>query len=84
MEYPSFLDGSEYFLGFRGSPGQRFGAQHGLAGFSSLDDRLFVHVVRQADDHHVCFRVVDRFGHVGRPFGNIPLPREALDVGFSR
>ena len=53
------LDEIEDPLGLLGGAGERFGAQHRLAGGRRRGDRLLVHVVGQADDDGVDAGVVD-------------------------
>ncbi len=82
MKDPRLFDSIKHPLGFGGVTAQWLGAHHCFAGFDGHHGGLFVQMIGQADHDHVGLRVVDGFGHVRRPLGNVPFVGELFDVRF--
>ena len=51
---------------------QWLGAQDCFAGLRRQRHRLFVQMIRQANNHDIRFGVVDSDGHIRRGFGDVP------------
>jgi hypothetical protein len=77
-EDPGRLDRLEHPLGFLRRPTERLRAQDRLARLGHQPDDLLVQEVRQADDHDVRVRVVDRRLEVRRRVGDRPALAERV------
>ena len=80
--HAGFLDGVNHRLAFFGSTGQRFFAEHHLAGFSGGDGHLGVLIVGRADVDGVDVIALDQLAPVGLVTFKAPLLGEGLGAVF--
>ena len=61
MEDAGFFDEVEHLFRFCGRPSEGFGAEDGFAGVCCEPNAFHVKLVGKADDHGVCFGILDGF-----------------------